>query len=124
MSLPPLIRRALSVIAMLVPGPDRDRWVCEWQAELFHGRAGRRQAPTGVWFARRLVTAARHAVSLRWHARRADRRGPGLWTGLTDDLRYAVRAATRTPVFSLTVILTMALGVGLIGGILAFADGY
>jgi predicted permease len=47
------------------------------------------------------------------------------WTaGVTDDIRFAVRSLRQTPAFSATVVVTLALGVGLISGILAFADGY
>ena len=45
-------------------------------------------------------------------------------SAIADDLRFAVRAALRMPAFSATVVVTLALGVGLISAILAFADGY
>jgi predicted permease len=43
---------------------------------------------------------------------------------LGGDVRGAARAIARTPVFSLTVILTLASGIGLAAAIFAFADGY
>jgi predicted permease len=43
---------------------------------------------------------------------------------LGGDLRAALRSAARTPVFSVTVIATLTVGVGLASAIFAFADGY
>ncbi len=47
-----------------------------------------------------------------------------IWHGAGDDVRFAIRGLRRTPLFTATMILTLALGVGLFAGILSFADGY
>ena len=58
--------------------------------------------------------------------RRIDRRAsrPRLFGDLGGDLRGAVRAFRRAPGVSLTIVLTLAFGIGLAAAIFAFADGY
>jgi putative ABC transport system permease protein len=116
--------RFLNTVALIVPSPERAAWLREWDAELtFHLQAGA-ETRQQFWLARRLWAAFRHALFLRVSSTLGADAPARVWTGLFDDVRYSVRGIRRTPAFSLTVILTLALGVGLISGILAFADGY
>jgi putative ABC transport system permease protein len=46
------------------------------------------------------------------------------WADLGGDVKYALRGWRRSPGFSATVVLTLALGLGLASAIFAFADGY
>jgi len=116
--------KILRAISILVPPDERQEWLREWEAELvFHLRDSGATHPS-AWTLRRLFAAAQHATYLRFGRGRTPGDRARVWAGVTDDLRYAVRGATRTPVFSVTVVVTLALGVGLISAILAFADGY
>jgi predicted permease len=71
------------------------------------------------------------ALGDAWRAgRRASRmddaRGAPFWPlgDLQGDLRGAWRFIRRTPAFSMTVVLTLASGLGLASAVFAFADGY
>jgi len=82
-------------------------------------RAGRR-AMTRLW-----LRGLWDAVRTVGRERRLDgppRQGP--LGDLGSDLRGALRAWRRAPGFALTVVLTLASGVGLAAAIFAFADGY
>jgi len=120
----PLAAVFLRAIATLVPAAGRREWIREWEAELTFHRQRTHEARSISWTAKRLLAAAQHAVYLRWcwWWKPGDR--TRVWTGAADDLRYAVRGLIRIPMFTITVVVTLALGVGLISGILAFADGY
>jgi predicted permease len=48
----------------------------------------------------------------------------GPWSDLGGDLRFALRGIRRSPAFSLTVVATLAVGLGLTAAIFSFADGY
>ena len=112
--------RLLRSFAWLVPASERADWISEWEAELAidRERAGSRR----FRIVGRMLAAFQHALFLRFGL--GGRTRTGLWFGLKDDVRFAVRGIVQTPSFSATVVLTLALGVGLISGILAFADGY
>jgi predicted permease len=51
-------------------------------------------------------------------------RAAGPWSDLPGDLRFAWRGIRRSPAFSLTVVATLAIGLGLAAAIFSFADGY
>ena len=51
-------------------------------------------------------------------------RRPGWLADLPDDVRFTVRGWRRSPGFSVTIVLTLVLGLGLAAAIFAFADGY
>jgi hypothetical protein len=46
------------------------------------------------------------------------------WSDLGGDVKYALRGWRRSPGFSITVVGTLALGLGLAAAIFSFADGY
>jgi predicted permease len=116
--------KILRAISVLVPATERHEWLREWEAEFaFHLRDADATQPA-AWTTRRLLAAAQHATYLRFGRRQMPANRGRVWAGVTDDLRHAVRGAVRVPAFSATVVLTLALGVGLISAILAFADGY
>ena len=110
--------RVLRFLSKLVPADSRDIWLREWQAELtYHSRPNRSGAKRqNRWFVSRLIAAFQHAMWLRLMG--------GSMNGLSEDVRSTLRVWKRTPVFSATVLLTLALGVGLFSAVLSFADGY
>ena len=124
MSRPRRPSRVLRAVALIVPSAERVAWLREWDGELtFHLQAGAEMRQQ-FWLSRRLWAAFRHALYLRVYSTLGADAPARMWSGIADDIRYSVRGIRRTPAFSFTVILTLALGVGLISGILAFADGY
>lgn len=119
--------RLLGLLARIVPRDDRQSWLREWDGEIaFHlpkhaDRSSRR------WLAARLLAALQHAAWLRWASLSAPGRvggRSGAWSDLSGDIKYALRGWRRSPGFSLTVVLTLALGLGLSTAIFSFADGY
>ena len=108
----PLARRALRLVALLVPRCRRGEWMREWDAEL-HADADR--SGTARLSLERSAGAVADAMYLRSHAMYLD-----LWWG---DLRFAWRNAMRRPGFTLLVALTLALGLGVNSAVFALLDG-
>ena len=117
----PLARRAVRVIALLVPRWRRPDWTREWDAELdadsrdpdASGSAARPRS--GLALFDRSAGAVADAMYLRSHAMYLD-----LWWG---DVRFAWRNAVRRPGFTLLVTLTLALGLGVNSAVFALLDG-
>lgn len=83
-------------------------WVRALGDVLRHAPASRLDAARAAlagWRDRR--DATRHNALVR-HARREDR----MLSSILQDLRFALRAVRRTPAFSATVLITLALGIG------------
>lgn len=95
------MRLLLALVALIVPRESRARWLEEWRAELAHGRRTMVfGAVADAWALRRLPGADR-----------APRGRSGIFHGLTDDARYAVRSLVKSPTFALCVIGSLGLGV-------------
>ena len=120
--------RILRLVSRIVPARIREVWVREWQAEItYHSRPGRAGATRRRrWLTSHIAAAVQHAVWLRLVGGTASvpSQQSGIWTGLREDLRSTLRGWRRAPIFSATVLLTLALGVGLFSAVLSFADGY
>ena len=89
-----LARIWVRVASLLVPGPEREEWVEEWDGELAaHGNA---------------MKHAWGAVPDAWYLRREG------WTmeGMLRDVRAAVRGLARKPFFTALAGITLALGIG------------
>ena len=48
----------------------------------------------------------------------------GIWQDSLRDVRYAVRTLLRAPVFAATVVMTMGLGIGLLGTAFTVFNAY
>jgi putative ABC transport system permease protein len=59
---------------------------------------------------------------LRWKEQARDVRGVGWVNGLGADIRYGLRQMRRTPVFTATVLLTLAAGIGLNTAVFSVID--
>ena len=93
--------RLLDFLGTLVPDSEREEWLREWRGEL---GASVGEQPRSR--AKLLLAAAEDALRLRLRLRRV---GLGPWV---QDLRFALRTMRTRPGYSLTVLLTFALGIG------------
>ena len=99
----------LALAAALAPGSERRPWLREWEAEIAHLRGRPGSAGRGFEIIRRSGGAVMHALWLRGQEWRPDM--------LMQDLKFAVRGLVKRPVFTLVVVATIALGVGVNAGI-------
>ena len=100
----------LGLAAILAPGSERRPWLREWEAEVAHLRARASDTPrTDFRIVRRCGGAVMHALWLRGQEWRPDM--------LMQDLKFALRGLVKRPVFSLVVVATIALGIGVNAGI-------
>lgn len=120
-----LLARVAGVVLRLSPKDFHARFSREFVNDLEHllrdaAHSGGSMAMLSLW-GRGLGDAMRTALQERRLAalQRASR-----WSDLGGDVKYALRGWRRSPGFTLTVITTLALGLGLASAIFAFADGY
>jgi putative ABC transport system permease protein len=108
------LRMALGLVratARLVPRWRRRDWVREWNAELEHHATGGDEPARVV---ARSTGAIADAVCLRSQALQLDL--------IVRDLVLAVRGALQRPGFTLLVVLTLALGIGVNSAVFALLD--
>jgi putative ABC transport system permease protein len=104
-------RALVRTVARLVPRWQRRDWQREWDAELLHHALDPHE-PSGV--VTRSTGAVADAVYLRSQALQLD--------VLVHDAALAWRNALRRPAFTLLVVLTLALGIGVNSAVFALLD--
>jgi putative ABC transport system permease protein len=123
-----ILARVIGVTLWFAPADFRARFGQEIVSDLEHGlesaaRKGGAAAMLNLW-GRAIVDGMKVAMRER-RVEAAAGGGPSSpWSDLGGDVKYALRGWKRSPGFSATVVLTLALGLGLASAIFAFADGY
>lgn len=104
------MRSLLRIVARWVDETRREEWTREWEAELAEAdRCDRSRLRILLWA---VEDATRHGVRAATHAAAAH------------ELRFAVRRLRRAPLYSLSVIATLALGIGANAAIFSVVDRY
>src|SRR5688572_29925557 len=126
--LPSVLARLVGLVLRLSPREFRDRFGAEMEDGMERGlrdaaRRGGAMAMFGFWGrgmgdALKTVARERRIEGGSWFG------GGTPWSDLGGDVNYALRGWRRSPGFSITIVTTLALGLGLASAIFAFADGY
>jgi putative ABC transport system permease protein len=107
--------RLVRIASRLVPKWRRGEWEREWRAELQHHALEERDAsPDALDVIARSTGAVADAAYVRGQSMQLD-----LWW---NDLRFAWRNVVRRPGFTLLVVLTLALGIGVNSAVFALID--
>ena len=112
--------------AFLAPAEVRDELLGDLEEE-FRGRAEADGVPRArSWYRGQVVRSIPHLLRIRARARRANAyrgKGEGFVGTFVQDLRYAFRGMVANPLFSVAVIVTLALGIGANTTIYSVVDG-
>ncbi len=105
-----LARVIVRATSWLVPRQRRREWREEWEAEL-----GARAHEDDRGLARRALGAPLDALVLQ--------REQFSLTGVLREVRWAIRSLRRTPTFTFTTVITLALGIGAVAALYSVVNG-
>jgi putative ABC transport system permease protein len=113
-------RRWIAWASRLVPISRRGQWRREWEAEVAYAwrRISREGAPSWPAVLRLQVRIATCTIDALW-----ERKETMTMTGLSNDLKHAVRSLSRYPAFTAIAVLTLALGIGANTAVFTLVDG-
>jgi hypothetical protein len=121
---PPRLPRAL--LGLVLPPDRRVAIVGELDTEFRrHIAPERGRWRAAAWYWRQAITSLPHALRLRRRrpsiAPAAAGRPHGLWRGVGADVAFGVRLARRRPGYSLAVLATLVLGIGVSAAVISVA---
>jgi putative ABC transport system permease protein len=111
-----MTRILLRLIAFLVPQAVRPRWREEWRAEMDHAVRRGLSARARVAMAAGTLPDALATRQVAAEAGRSPLPRAGVFHGLGQDLRHALRGLARSPGFTLGAIASLSIGVAATAG--------
>lgn len=113
---------AEAILARLLPEDLRESILGDLAEELEEHTAGRPRAAGALWY---WIEASRLFVRYGPRAlgrRRGKKKGITPMKSFLSDLKYALRSALRWPSFTLVVVVTLALGIGINAAVFSVLD--
>jgi putative ABC transport system permease protein len=119
-----MTRILVRLISLLVPSAVRPRWREEWHAEMNHARSRGRSVRNRLGMAAGSVLDAMATRRIEMDARGTTAGRAGIFHGLTQDLRYALRGLARSPGFTFGAIASLSIGVAATAGAFTLLNAF